>query len=145
MKPYGSILGITFCEVVPLENTGKSVFTGERQHVSELHFAEPLAVIDDTGLFGVEYLCNLFKIALSIGSCLFERKRYAGFAASGGISYHCGKIADDKYDLMSEILQHPQLSQNNGMPEMEIGTTRVGAHFYNELFTALKLFKQPFL
>ncbi len=49
------------------------------------------------------------------------------YGSSARIADHRGEIADDQHRLMSEILKLPQLSKNQRVTEMKIGTGRINA------------------
>jgi hypothetical protein len=46
------------------------------------------------------------------------------------IAYHSGKIADDENRLVAQILKLPQLSQHDGVSEMNIGGCWIDSQFY---------------
>ncbi len=75
---------------------------------------------------GIEDLEGLFAIRLGVGQHLRARKLRPRDGAAARVADHGRVIADDEDGLVAEILELPELSQNDGVAEMQIRAGRIG-------------------
>ena len=129
-------------EIFALEHLLQRDATVQSNHIFVIHFAEPLAVEDGFSARRIEYFKRLLAIGLGIGYHMFAREVRARCRPTARIADHPSKIADDQHRLMTEILKLPKLSQNNRMPEMNIGARRIDPEFYAERTSERELFTQ---
>ena len=62
----------------------------------------------------------------------FRFESRPGFGAAGGVTDAGGVVAYDDDGEMTGFLKLPDLGQNEGMAEMEVGSGRVEAEFHAE-------------
>lgn len=73
---------------------------------------------------------------------LFAGERGAGGALASGVSDHSGEIADEKHHLVAKILELPQLIDQHGVSQMEVGCCGVKTGLYAQRLATLKLLHQ---
>ncbi len=104
-----------------LEHLGDREFGGEADDVLEGELAEPLGVEADFGFVAVEDAEDLVGVGLRVGIDLLAGERLAGDVASGGIADEGGVVADEKDDLVAEVLKVLELAHQDRVAEVEVG------------------------
>ena len=86
----------------------------------EVHPRKPLAVKHYFRPLRVEDLERLHLVSFCVRDDLFVCEDWPRSRSSCGIANHRGKIAYDQYSVMTAVLKLPELTQINGVPEMQI-------------------------
>src|SRR5438105_5360009 len=118
---------ITLCEVVALEHAGDRIFGGEADHSIRAERGQPGGIECDLGLFPIEDEKYLVGVGLGVGIELIGRKRRPGYVTTGGIADHSGEVADQKNNVMPEVLKLVKLVELHSMSKVQIGPGRVEA------------------
>ena len=92
-------------KVLALQHLRDSEFRGQADHPLEAQLVQPLGVVADLGLFGVENLENLLLVGFGVRVDLFAGQRLAGDVAAGGVADERGEVADEEDDGVAEILK----------------------------------------
>ena len=129
-------------EVVALEDAGHRELARQAEHLLEVERQQPFGVVHKRGLVGVEHLECLVDVRLGIMLDLLVRKLRARGIATRRIADERRAVADDKRDLMPQILELAQLAQWHGMADVDIGSRGIDAKFDVERRAALQLLKQ---
>ena len=123
--------GLTFAvalgEIVAFEHAGDGVLRGEADHAVGAQRGEPLRIERDFGLVAIENEEYLVGVGLGVCRQLVRGHGRPRQVATGGVADHAGEVADQKNDVMAEILQLPQLVELNGVSQMEVGSSGVEA------------------
>jgi len=85
--------------------------------------AEPLAVVAllvDLGIPHLQDFLHLRLVGRRVGLDFFRRHELAHLGLPGGIADKGGRIADEKDDLVAEVLELAQLAQQDGMAQVQI-------------------------
>ena len=127
MQGDGAALGVTVVEVLALEDAGHVELAHEVEHLAEVQRLDPVAVVDDGGLLGVEDLHSLLDVGLRVGLDLLLGQRRAGGVAAGRVADERGAVADDERDLVAEVLELAHLAQRDGVAQVQVGRGRVDA------------------
>ncbi len=114
-------------EVLALEDPRNRVFRRELDHARRAERFAPLRVVADLGARRIENLRRLRVVGLRIGLDLLARERRTHVVAPGRVTDHRSEIADQKDDLMTQILHLAHLVQDDRMSEMDVGRRRVEA------------------
>ena len=93
----------------------------------EAELVEPLGVVADLGLFGVEDLEDLLLVGFGVGVDLFAGERLAGDVLAGGVADERGGVADEEDDGVAELLEVAQLADEHRVAEVEVGRGGVEA------------------
>ena len=102
-------------------------FASELDDAVVAELVEPLGVVADLGLVGVEDLEDLLLVGLGVGGDLLARERLAGDVLAGGVADHRGEVADEEDDRVAELLEVPQLAHQHGVAEVQVGRGGVEA------------------
>ena len=137
--------GIAIVEVVAFEDARDRELAKETQQVLKFEVKQPLGVVDERRLLGVEHLERLVDIRLGVMLDLLGSQLRARRVATRWIADESCAIADDECDLMTEVLELAQLAQRNGMADMDIGCRRVNAKLDVQRLVALELLEQSAL
>ena len=119
-----------------LENSSRSNTRAKRVLGTQLHDVlilqrlEPLAVEPDFRFRRIENLEYLRLIGLGVLVDLVARHRRPGNVAAGRVADQAGHVADQKDDLMPEILEVLQLADQDRVPEMQVGGGGVEARLH---------------
>src|SRR5208282_2808420 len=73
---------------------------------------------------------DLRFVGLGVVGNLLAGERRARSRAAGGIADHAGEIADEEDDGVAEILKMFELAQQDGMAEVEVGSSRIEARLH---------------
>jgi hypothetical protein len=106
---------------IALEHLRDGELRHELDHVVVVQLVEPLGVVADLGLFGIEDLENLLLVGLGVGGDLLGRQRLARDVAAGGVADERGRVADEEDDRVAELLEVAQLADEHGVAEVQIG------------------------
>ena len=123
----GAALGVAVVEVLALKDAGNVELAHEIEHLAEVERLDPIAVVDDGGLLGVEDLHGLLDISLCVGLDLLLGERRAGGVAAGRVADQRGAVADNERDAVAEVLELTHLAQRNRMAEVKVGRGGVDA------------------
>ncbi len=134
----GGLLFVAVLEIVAFQHPRHRHLGRQPHHVREAHQAEPVAVAHDLQPLHVQDLAGLFEIRLRIGQHLFVGELGAGLALAGRVADHAGVVADDQHGLVSQVLEHAQLSQRHGVAQVKIGDGRVHAQLDAQRFAGLR-------
>jgi hypothetical protein len=69
----------------------------------------------------------LLLIGLRIVDNLLSRQRRSSHVLAGRITDHSGEVANQEHHVMTKVLEMPQLVDQYGVPEMQIGCGRIKA------------------
>ncbi len=116
-------------EILALQHLLERHAAVEPDDLLVVHHLEPFAVEHDLRPGGVEHLERLPPVGFGVGHDGFVRQLRPGDRAAAGVADHRGEIADDEDALMAEVLELPQLLENDRVAEMDVGRGRVNAEF----------------
>ncbi len=137
---------VALLKVVALQHPRHRVRAGQLNHVAKRHGLQPLRVVHDARLFGVENLRGLLEIRPPVFARLLKGERRARLGAATWVANHPGEVANDEHGLMPQVLKLPQLAEHHRMPDVEIGTARVAAELNSQgragSFGPLQLFHE---
>ena len=139
MQGDGLALGVAVVEVLALEDAGHVELAHELEHLGEVQALQPVAVVDDLGLLGVEHLHGLLDVGLGVGLDLLLGEGRAGGVAAGRIADKGGAVADDERHVVAEVLELAHLAQRHGVAEMKVGRRGVDAELDVERRALLEL------
>jgi hypothetical protein len=80
----------------------------------------------------VEDLPDLPLVGGGVGDDLVFGERRAGGVLAGGVADAGGEVADEEDDLVAELLELPQLVDDDGVAEVEVGRGRIAAELDDE-------------
>src|SRR6516164_7292670 len=126
-------------EVLALEHARHGVLRSELDHAVGAERLQPFGVERDLGLVAVEDQEHLIGVGLCVRVQLFARERRARDVASRRIADHPGEVADQKDDVVPEVLELPELVELNGVAEVQVGPRRVEAFLDAQRLAALEL------
>ena len=106
-------------EHVPLNHLPHGKFTQERYDIAERECSKPLTIVTKFRFLKVEDFPYLTHISLHIGLHLLLRECFPYRKLPCRVSYHCGKVADKKHNLMPETLELAKFLKRNDMANME--------------------------
>ena len=116
---------VALAKVFALHHAGDGVFGRQRNHAGRAQRVAPFAVVAHLGFFGVQHFKRLRFISLGVDFDLFSRERRARGVAARGVADQGGEVADQKNDLMPQILQLAHFVQHHGVAQMDVGRGRV--------------------
>ena len=117
----GLALGVAVVEVLALEDASHVELAHELQHLGEVEALQPVAVVDDRGLLGVEDLHGLLDVGLGVGLDLLLGEGRAGGVAAGRVADEGGAVADDQRHVVAQVLELTHLAQRHGVAEVKVG------------------------
>ncbi len=135
----------SFFEGVAFQCSVDGELGGEANGVEEGHFGEPLAVSDDLGERDVEDAGDLVYVVFCVGFGLLRGEAGAGFVPSGGVSDLGGGVAYYDDSFVSQLLELPELSYGDGVPEVDVGGGWVNAVLDAQGTAHLELFDELLL
>ena len=138
----GLAVGVALVEVVALEDAGHREVAGQLQQVLHVERKQPLGVVAQGGLLGVEDLERLVDVGLGVRLDLLGRELRTRGVATRRIADERGAVADDERHAVAEILELAQLAQRHGMAEMDIGSSGIDAQLDVERRAPLELLEQ---
>ena len=117
----GLALGVAVVEVLALEDAGHVELAHELEHLGEVQALQPVAVVDDLGLLGVEHLHGLLDVGLGVGLDLLLGEGRAGGVTAGRVADEGGAVADDEGHVVAQVLELAHLAQGHGVAEVQVG------------------------
>ena len=126
-------------KVVALEDAGDGELGAHLQQAGQVHRKDPVAVVHDGGLLGIQDLHGLAHIGLGIGLDLLLRKLRTGGVLARGIANQRGTVADDEGDVVAQVLELTHLAQRHGVAKVQVGAGGVDAELDVEGLALLKL------
>src|SRR5262249_41614678 len=114
-------------EVVALEHALDRDLARQREDVEEREPGEPVAVAMHLGLADVDDLADLLEVVDRVGLDLLLREPGARLIAPARIADERGVVADDEDGVVAEFLKETQLSQRDGVAEVDVDAGRVDA------------------
>ena len=121
MESDGLLVVEALVEVLALEHLGDGELGEELDDVVVGELVEPLGVVADLGLFGVEDLEDLLLVSLGVAIDLFAGEGLAGDVAARRVADQCGRVADEEDDGVAELLEVAKLADEDGVAEVEVG------------------------
>src|SRR5207237_9426574 len=110
-----------------LDDASERVCCGKADQSIRPERGQPGGIECDFGLLPIEDEKYLVGIGLGIGLELVGRKRRPGDVTTGGIADHSGDVANQKNNVMPEVLQLAKLVELHSMSKVQIGPGRVEA------------------
>ena len=101
MHGNGLLLAEAFVEILALEHPRDAVFRAETHDFVARQFVQPLTVVADLRLLGVENLEDLIEIRFCVGIDLFARERRTGFRLARRVADQGGEITNQEDGLVS--------------------------------------------
>ena len=98
------VAAITFAEVVALEHARDGMRCRQLDHLGRGQFVHPRRVVDHLGFRRIEDFEHLRLVSLGIALDVLARKRRARRVLAGRVADHAGEIADQKQNVMTEVL-----------------------------------------
>ena len=126
-------------KVVALENTGDGELGAHLQQTGQIHRQDPVTVVHDGGLLGIQDLHGLAHVGLGIGLDLLLRKLRTGGILARRVANQRGTVADDEGDVVAQVLELTHLAQRHGVAQVQIGAGGVDAELDVEGLALLKL------
>ena len=133
---------VTVVEVVALQDAGHREVREKLQQRLHVQIENPLGVVAQHGLLGIEDLECLIHISLRVLLDLFARELRARGVAPGRVADERRAVADDERHLMPQILELAQLAQGHRVAQMDIGGRRVDAELHVQRHAALELLQE---
>ena len=138
----GHLALVALGEVVALEDARHGEVRAQLQQASQIKLADPIGVVRDLGLGRVENLHGLVHVGLRVGRDLRRRKLRARRVAPGRVADQRSAVADDKRDLVAEVLELAQLAQGHSMPDVQVRARGIHAQLDVKRRAAVELFLQ---
>src|SRR4029079_8429396 len=117
----GTLLRITLREVVALEHPRDRVLRRELDHSRSAELVAPRRVEHDLRAIFSKHLEDLRLVRLRVLRNLLRRERGTRRIASARVADQSGEIADEKHDVVPQVLELAHLVQHDGVSEMQIG------------------------
>ena len=126
-------------KVIALKNAGDGELGAHLQQTGQIHRKDPVAVVHDGGLLGIQDLHGLAHIGLGIGLDLLLRKLRTRGVLARGVADQRGTVADDEGDVVAQVLELTHLAQGHGVAQVQVGAGGVDAELDVEGLALLKL------
>ena len=126
-------------KVVALEDTGDGELGAHLQQTSQTHRQDPVTVVHDGGLLGIQDLHGLAHVGLGIGLDLLLRKLRTGGILARRVANQRGTVADDEGDVVAQVLELTHLAQRHGVAQVQVGAGGIDAELDVEGLALLKL------
>ena len=121
MDRYGLLGLVAALEVVALEHSRDRMFRRKLDQTCRTEWLHPARVELQPRALGIENLVDLRLVGLGIRrNLVFGQRRPRGVLARR-ITDHSSEIADQKNDVVAELLKLSHLVQQHRVPEMKIG------------------------
>src|SRR5262249_35454829 len=121
----GLPLAVALREVLALEHPRDGVLGGEADNAIRSERREPFRTESDLGLCAIEYQKDLVGVGRGVSVELLSRERRARDVASRRIADHSREVANQKDDVMAEVLQLSELVELYSVTEVQIGACRI--------------------
>src|SRR5512135_304476 len=132
-------------EIVALEHARDGVACREPNDSLGTELVGPRGIEQDFGLFRIENLEYLLAVGRRIAGDLVARERRARLVLARGVADHAGEVADQELHLVAEFLKMPQLVDDHGVTEVQVGRRRVQAELDTQPPAARQLARELFL
>ena len=109
-------------EIFALQHLLQRHPTVESNDIFKRHGSKPVAIANGFCPRRIENLKCLLAVSRRIRLDFTVGQLRPRHRATARIANHSSEIADDQNRLMAQLLKLPQFPQNNGVPEMNIGT-----------------------
>ena len=126
-------------KVVALEDAGDGELGAHLQQTGQIHRKDPVTVVHDGGLLGIQDLHGLAHVGLGIGLDLLLRKLRTGGILARRVANQRGPVADDEGDGVAQVLELTHLAQRHGVAQVQVGAGGVDAELDVEGLALLKL------
>lgn len=126
-------------KVVALEDAGDGELGAHLQQAGQIHRQDPVAVVHDGGLLGIQDLHGLAHVGLGVSLDLLLRKLRAGGVLARRVADQRGAVADDEGDVVAQVLELTHLAQGHGMAQVQVGAGGIDAELDVEGLALLKL------
>ena len=126
-------------KVVALKDAGDGELGAHLQQAGQVHRKDPVAVMHDGGLLGVQNLHGLAHVGLGVGLDLLLRKLRTRGVLARGVADQRGAVADDEGDVVAQVLELTHLAQGHGMAQVQVGAGGIDAELDVEGLALLKL------
>jgi hypothetical protein len=113
-------------EVLALDDLSDGRSPRETEQVLHGH-REPLAVAAHLDPLAIEHCERLLDIRARVGVDLLRGDDRSRLGAAAGVAHPRRVVTDDQHHGVTEVLELPQLAQNDGMAEVDVGGRRVDA------------------
>ena len=148
MQRDRTLLAQAFGEVVALDHAGDRILGGKADDVVEREFTEPLRVEANLGLLLIEDVEDLPCVGGGVLYNLVFGQGRPRAVFAGGITDACREVADEKYDLVSEVLKLSQFGEHHDVTKVQIRSSGIGTQLDHQRPLldprALELFSQFF-
>ena len=139
MQGDGGVGLVALREVVTLEDAGDRELGAQLQQALQIELEDPVRVVDDGGLLGVEHVERLLDVGLGVGLDLLLGELGTRRVLAGRIADERRAVADDEGDAMAQILELAHLAQRHRVAEMQIGAGGVHTQLDVERLAPLEL------
>ena len=121
MQADGLAGRVAVVEVVALQDAGDGEVGEQLEQGLHVQIEDPLGVVAQDGLLGIEDFEGLVHVCLGVLLDLVAGELRARGIAAGRVADEGGAVADDKRDLMAQILELAQLAQGHGVADVDVG------------------------
>jgi len=121
----GLAVDVAVVKVLALENAGHVELAHEFEHVSQVERLDPIAVVNDSRVLGIENLHGLLDVGPRVFLDLLLREGWTSAVAPRRVADKGRAVADDEGDVMAELLELPHLAQRNRVTEVKVGARGV--------------------
>src|SRR5438552_10638174 len=121
MKSNRALSGVPGGKILTLYHPRHREIRGLADDALEGQRGEPCRVEFDARARHVDDLAELRAVRVRVRADLIPGERPAGLRAAARIAEHAGKVADDDDDLVAQVLEVSELSQDHRVSEMKIG------------------------
>ncbi len=112
-------------KIVALHHPRHGKFGRQLDHAGRAQRLTPFAVVANLGLGRIEHQTGLLVIGFGVELDLLGRQRRARVVAPGRVANQAGEVANQKDDLVAEVLQLAHFVQHHGVADVDIGRGRV--------------------
>ena len=126
-------------KVIALKNAGDGELGAHLQQTGQVHRQDPVTVVHDGSLLGIQDLHSLAHVGLGVGLDLLLRKLRTRGVLARGVADQRGAVADDKGDVVAQVLELAHLAQRHGVAQVQVGAGGVDAELDVEGLALLKL------
>ena len=120
VQPDWFALVVPLAEVIPGKELLNSEMTGQPDDTAKVQLPQPLVIVVDDRLLPVQHSLRLLRESTRILHCLFQALLRPGAFLVTWVANRARKGADEKYHRVAQFLKLPQLSQGNGMAQVEV-------------------------
>src|SRR3989344_3694076 len=129
-------------EILALHHLLNARGSGKSQEGLQAALLIPRAVVIHLSFLHINNLSCLSEICLLVLLHLRFREWMTRLGLTGWVADLAREVADDEHNFMPKILELFQFSQNDRVPEMQVGCRRVNAELHAQFFAAEKYLLQ---